>query len=158
HRQANAAATVLTAAVSNPQGYGRIVRNGRSIARIVEENDASPAERQICEINSGIYVFELAGLFDAVQAIAANNSQREYYLPDVVRIDRSRGLVVEAIPTDRAVEVQGVNSQAELAEASAFVRQETNNALMATGVTLLDPATAYIDDDVQIGADTVIHP
>ena len=84
HRDAAAAATVLTAVVDDPHGYGRIVRAGERIARIVEEKDASPAERAIREINSGIYAFALDGLFDAVRGIAAENAQREYYLPDLV--------------------------------------------------------------------------
>ena len=91
HHSTGAAATVVTAVVDDPHGYGRIVRSGEQIARIVEEKDASPAEREIREINSGIYAFALDGLFDAVRSIAAENAQREYYLPDLVAIYRQRG-------------------------------------------------------------------
>src|SRR5205823_4051639 len=93
HRACGAAATVITAVLDRPQGYGRIVRNGGRIARIVEEKDASSAEREIREINSGIYAFAVDGLFDALKSIATENAQREYYLPDLVAIYRNRGLV-----------------------------------------------------------------
>ena len=90
HASGGAAATIVTAVVDEPRGYGRIVRSGEQIARIVEEKDATPAEREIREINSGIYAFALEGLFDAVRSIAAENAQREYYLPDLVAIFRQR--------------------------------------------------------------------
>src|SRR5262245_36950607 len=92
HMASSAAATVVTAVVDDPTGYGRIVRAGEQIARIVEEKDATSSERQIREINSGIYAFAVEGLFDAVRSIAAENAQREYYLPDLVSIYRERGL------------------------------------------------------------------
>ena len=154
HTSACAAATVVTAVVERPHGYGRIVRSGERIARIVEERDASSAERQIREINSGIYAFALDGLFDAVHAVAAENAQREYYLPDLVAIYRQRGLAVETLTVSNADEILGVNSRAELAEVSRIVRHRKNDELMAAGVTIEDPATTYVDDDVQIGADT----
>ena len=101
HTSTEAAATVITAVVGDPSGYGRIVRtdpsSGGQIARIVEEKDASPAEREIREINSGIYAFALEGLFDAVRSIASENAQREYYLPDLVAIYRQRGRRVETV-------------------------------------------------------------
>jgi len=158
HRSANAAATVLTAFVSVPTGYGRIVRSGQQIARIVEEKDATSAEREIREINSGIYAFALDGLFDAVRGIAADNAQREYYLPDLVAIYRRRGLVVETMAVDHADEICGINSRAELAAVSRIVRDRKNAELMAAGVTIEDPATAYIDESVSVGADTIIRP
>src|SRR5947207_7177402 len=150
--------TGVTAPVDDPRGYGRIVRNGEQIARIVEEKDATSAERQIREINSGIYAFSLEGLFDAVRGVAAENAQREYYLPDLVSIYRQKGLVVETVSVSNADEIRGVNSRGELAAASRIVRDQKNAELMAAGVTIDDPATAYIDRDVTIGADTVIHP
>jgi len=158
HTQSRAAATVVTAIVDNPHGYGRIVRSGEQIARIVEEKDASPTERSIQEINSGIYAFALDGLFDAVRSIAAENAQREYYLPDLVAIYHRQGRPVETVVVSRAEEILGINSRAELAAVSRIVRDEKNRALMAAGVTLEDPATAYIDRDVTVGADTIIHP
>jgi bifunctional UDP-N-acetylglucosamine pyrophosphorylase/glucosamine-1-phosphate N-acetyltransferase len=158
HARSGAAVTVLTAVVDNPQGYGRIVRTGQRIARIVEERDASPVERAIAEINAGIYVFEVDGLFDALRQIAAENAQREYYLPDIVQLYGRRGRLVETMTVTDSKEVLGINSRSELAASKQLMRQRKNSQLMADGVTLEDPATAYIDDAVQIGADTVIHP
>ena len=158
HRRANAAATVVTATVERPYGYGRIVRTGGRIARIVEERDASATERQIREINSGIYAFDLEPLFDALQGIASQNAQGEYYLTDLIAIYRRRKLPVETLMVSNPDEIRGINSRTELAEVSRIVRQNKNEELMAAGVTLVDPATTYIEPDVEIGADTVIHP
>jgi bifunctional UDP-N-acetylglucosamine pyrophosphorylase / glucosamine-1-phosphate N-acetyltransferase len=158
HSAARAAATVLTATVARPQGYGRMVRDGRQVAAIVEEKDATPAQREITEINSGIYALELGGLFDALRSIASQNAQREYYLPDLVSIYRTRGLVVETVEVPNAREILGVNSRAELASVSQIVRLAKTADLMASGVTIEDPATTYIARDVEVGMDTVIHP
>jgi bifunctional UDP-N-acetylglucosamine pyrophosphorylase/glucosamine-1-phosphate N-acetyltransferase len=158
HEKARAAATVITARVGDPQGYGRIVRDGEQIARIVEEKDATAAERAIHEINSGIYAFDLDGLFDALKGIAAANAQREYYLPDLVQIYRSRGRRVEAVPIANVLEIQGINSRIDLAAVSRIVRDTKNTEVMAAGVTLQDPDTTYIDRDVVIGPDTIVHP
>jgi bifunctional UDP-N-acetylglucosamine pyrophosphorylase / glucosamine-1-phosphate N-acetyltransferase len=158
HCGARAAATVVTATVERPFGYGRIVRLGGEVARIVEERDASPAERQIREVNSGIYAFDIAHLFEALGRIASQNAQGEYYLTDLIAIYRRRKLLVKGVLIDDPQEVRGVNSRTELAEVSRLVRQKKNEELMASGVTLVDPAATYIDPDVEIGADTVIHP
>jgi bifunctional UDP-N-acetylglucosamine pyrophosphorylase/glucosamine-1-phosphate N-acetyltransferase len=158
HASTRAAATIVTATIDDPHGYGRIVRSGQQIARIVEERDATPAEREIREINSGIYAFELEGLFDALRAIAAENAQREYYLPDLVAIYARQGRRVETVKVENLSEIQGINSRAELATVSRAVRQAKNADLMAAGVTIEDPAATYIDPDVQVGAETVIRP
>jgi len=158
HRRENAAASVVTATVDRPYGYGRIVRADGRIARIVEERDASQAERQLREINSGIYAFDLAPLFDALRGIASKNAQGEYYLTDLIAIYRGRKLPVATLMVTNPDEIRGINSRTELAEVSRIVRQNKNEELMAAGVTLVDPATTYIDLDVEIGADTVIHP
>ena len=158
HDAAKAAATVVTAVVERPYGYGRIVRSRGRIARIVEERDASPAERAIKEINSGIYAFDLAPLWDALRSIASQNAQGEFYLTDLVAIYKRRKLPVETFVLEDVHETRGINSRSELAEVSRIVRQKKNEELMASGVTIVDPATTYIDDDVQVGADTVIHP
>jgi bifunctional UDP-N-acetylglucosamine pyrophosphorylase/glucosamine-1-phosphate N-acetyltransferase len=158
HRGRSAAATVLTAEVSVPAGYGRIVRRNGGIDAIVEEKEASAEERAICEINSGVYAFDLAPLFDALREIRSANAQGEYYLPDLVRIYRRRGLVVETLNLEDSREILGVNSRRELADVSAILRSTKNEELMAAGVTLVDPATAFIGVDVQIGPDTIIHP
>jgi bifunctional UDP-N-acetylglucosamine pyrophosphorylase/glucosamine-1-phosphate N-acetyltransferase len=158
HEAASAAATVVTAMVERPYGYGRIVRTKGKIARIVEERDASPEVRQIKEINSGIYAFDLAPLFEALRGIASQNAQGEFYLTDLVAIYRRRKLPVETLIVDNPQEIRGINSRTELAEVSRIVRQTKNEELMAAGVTIVDPATTYIDPDVEIGPDTVIHP
>ena len=111
HEKRQAVATVLTAVVPAPDGYGRIVREGGQIAAIVEHKDASPAEREIHEINSGIYAFDLAPLFDALHEIGSANAQGEYYLPDLVRIYRRRVLTVETLKLEDAREILGVNSR-----------------------------------------------
>jgi bifunctional UDP-N-acetylglucosamine pyrophosphorylase / glucosamine-1-phosphate N-acetyltransferase len=132
HRGAGAAATVVTATVDRPFGYGRIVR-------VEGEVDMTP-------------------LFEALRGIAAQNAQGEYYLTDLIAIYRRRKLPVKGVLVDNPQEVRGINSRTELAEVSRLVRQKKNEELMAAGVTLVDPAATYIDPDVEIGADTVIHP
>ena len=158
HREDGAAATVLTAEVDRPFGYGRIVRQDGAIARIVEERDATPAERALTEINAGIYALALEPLPEAMAALAAQNAQGEYYLPDLIGIYRRRGLGVSTLTLRSADEIRGINSRRELAEVSRLVRNAKNEELLAAGVTLIDPATTYVEADVDVGADTVIHP
>ncbi len=158
HINRGAAATVLTARVPRPQGYGRIVREQGRITAIVEEKDATAAERQIDEINSGVYAFALEPLFTALRSIGAANAQGEYYLPDLVKIYRARGLAVETVSLDDSREILGVNSRKELAEVNAILRATRNDELMASGVTLVDPASAWIGADVTVAPDTIIHP
>jgi bifunctional UDP-N-acetylglucosamine pyrophosphorylase/glucosamine-1-phosphate N-acetyltransferase len=158
HISSSAAATVLTAVIDDPAGYGRIIRSGQQIARIVEDKDATPAQREIREINSGIYAFRLEGLFDAVRRIGTENIQREYYLPDLVDIFLRQGMGVETITVTDPDEIRGINSRADLAAVSRIVRSQKTAELMAAGVTIEDPATTYIDGEVTVGADTIIHP
>jgi bifunctional UDP-N-acetylglucosamine pyrophosphorylase/glucosamine-1-phosphate N-acetyltransferase len=161
HEARGAAATVVTAEVDDPTGYGRIVRSGGTgerIARIVEHGDATPAERGIREINAGIYAFDLHGLFDALRTIPTSNAQGEYYLPDLVALFHDRNRVVSSFPVNRPEEVLGVNTQLDLAEASRIMRTRVNESLMASGVTVEDPATTYVSPGVTVGVDTVIHP
>jgi len=158
HVDADAAATVITAVMPRPFGYGRIVRTSGRISKIVEERDASPTERAINEINSGIYAFELEPLFAALDSIGTANKQGEYYLPDLISIYRKQKRAVATWTVASADEIRGINSRTELAEVSSMVRQQKNEELMAAGVTLIDPATTYIDADVVVGSDTVIHP
>jgi bifunctional UDP-N-acetylglucosamine pyrophosphorylase / glucosamine-1-phosphate N-acetyltransferase len=158
HHSNRAAATVLTAVLERPYGYGRIVRSQGQVARIIEERDASPAERALREINAGVYVFDLEPLFPALRSIASQNAQGEYYLTDLVAIYRRRRLLVASETVADAAEIRGINSRTELAEVGALVRQKKNEELMAAGVTLVDPATTYVEPDVIVGADTVIHP
>ena len=158
HAEAGAAATVITAKLSRPFGYGRIVRTGGRMTKIVEERDASDAQRKITEINSGIYAFALEPLFKALDSLGTANNQGEYYLPDLVSVYRKQRKPVATYTVSRPDEVRGINSRTELAEVSSMVRQQKNEELMAAGVTLIDPATTYIDADVVVGPDTVIHP
>lgn len=153
-----AAVVVATAEMDDPSGYGRIIRDGEQLLRIIEHRDASPAEREVREINSGVYVFELAPLFAALSRLGVSNAQREYYLPDLVEIYRRDGRVVEAVRIDDADEIRGINTRAELAEVARLLRARINETLMAEGVTMVDPATAFIGPDVRIGPDTIIHP
>lgn len=158
HVARGATATVLTARVANPHGYGRIVRKNGRIAAIVEEKDATESERAIDEINSGIYAFDVAPLFDALAALRPVNAQGEYYLTDLVEMYGARGLTVETVTVEDEREITGVNSRKELADVTAILNARRNDALMAAGVTIVDPATAWIGPDVTIGVDTVIHP
>ncbi len=159
HKARGAAATVLTATVPAPDGYGRIVRDARGqMTAIVEHKDASAEERGIREINSGVYAFDLTPLFGALREIGSSNAQGEYYLPDLVRIYRDRGLPVETVALDDPREIMGVNSRKELAEVSHILQAGRVEALMAAGVTVMDPATTYIDADVSVGPDTILHP
>jgi bifunctional UDP-N-acetylglucosamine pyrophosphorylase/glucosamine-1-phosphate N-acetyltransferase len=158
HERSGAAATVLTARVADPAGYGRIVREGGRIVAIVEHKDATPAQRAIDEINSGIYAFAVEPLFDALRSIGSANAQGEYYLPDLVRIYRERGLKVETVQLEDSREILGVNSRRELADVAAILKSTRNDELMAAGVSIVDPASAWIGPDVTVGRDTVIHP
>jgi bifunctional UDP-N-acetylglucosamine pyrophosphorylase/glucosamine-1-phosphate N-acetyltransferase len=159
HVGRRAAATVLTAVMDDPHGYGRIVRDGDGrMTAIVEHKDATPEQRRIAEINSGIYAFDLGPLFGALKEIGLSNAQAEYYLPDLITIYRSRGLIVETVVADDPKEILGVNSRKELADVTAILRTARNEALMESGVTLVDPATTFIGPDVTVGADTTIHP
>ena len=158
HQEASAAATVITAIFPRPFGYGRIVRTNGKISKIVEERDTTSAQKAITEINSGIYAFDLAPLFAALDTIGTANKQGEYYLPDLVAIYRKQKKAVATWTVERGDEIRGINSRTELAEVITMVRQQKNEELMAAGVTLIDPATTYVDADVVVGADTVIYP
>jgi bifunctional UDP-N-acetylglucosamine pyrophosphorylase/glucosamine-1-phosphate N-acetyltransferase len=158
HRERGAVATVLTAELDDPHGYGRILRTDGRIARIVEERDASASERAVKEINSGIFVFSVAHVFGALRGLATSNAQGEYYLTDLVSMFRDQNLCIETVTLDNPDEIRGINSRSELAQASAIVRRKKNDELMAAGVTIEDPSITYIDDEVTVGADTVIHP
>jgi bifunctional UDP-N-acetylglucosamine pyrophosphorylase/glucosamine-1-phosphate N-acetyltransferase len=161
HAATGAAATVLTALVDDPHGYGRIIRSadsGHGLTRIVEQRDATPAEREVREINTGIYALALDGLFEAIRAIDSRNAQGEYYLPDLITVYQRRKLRVEAVTVADPGEIRGVNSLADLAEIGRALRRLKAAALMADGVTIEDPHTTYVDRDVTVGADTIIHP
>lgn len=149
---------MLATTLEDPRGYGRLVRgaDGRPL-RIVEDRDCDAAQKQLREINAGIYVIDGAFLRAALQRVAAHNAQREFYLTDLVALATEAGdevMVVQAPPD----EVLGVNDRADLATAEALLRRRINEAHLRSGVTLRDPATTYIDDEVQLGRDTELGP
>lgn len=159
HQHTTAAATLLTAVLEDPTGYGRVVRNlDGTVARIVEHRDATPEERAIREWNPSVYCFQAPALFSAVKEIRADNAQGEYYLTDVIGVLTRRGERVEAIQTDDPKEVFGVNTRVELAQLARVLRERILTDLMLSGVTVVDPATTYVDIDVRVGQDTVLEP
>jgi bifunctional UDP-N-acetylglucosamine pyrophosphorylase/glucosamine-1-phosphate N-acetyltransferase len=150
---------VLTTRLENPFGYGRILKSGSGgVVGIVEEKDANPDQKDIREINSGIYCVESSFLFDAVGRLTSDNAQGEYYLTDIIRLAVEGSLTCEAHAVDDPVEVMGINDRVQLAEAEGVMRIRINEALMRDGVTIRDPAATYIDGDTTIGRDSVIHP
>jgi len=159
HQEVGAKATVLTAIMPDPTGYGRIVHMADgSVEKIVEHKDATEEEREIKEINSGIYCFEAKELFAALGEVKNDNAQGEYYLPDVLEILRKQGKKIWAVATEDYESTFGINSRSQLAQAEKILRHRKNEELMAEGVTLMDPDTTFIDADVKIGRDTVIYP
>ena len=159
HRSQNAAATVLTALVNNPEGYGRVVRDEQGLVqRIVEQKDASVDELLINEINTGFYCFDSAGLFDALRQISPANAQGEYYLTDIVGVLRNAGCSVGAMSVDDPMEVAGINDRSQLAQADGYMRKKILEKLMKNGVTIIDPASAYVSRKSKVGRDTVIYP
>lgn len=159
HKAAGAKATVLTAIMPDATGYGRIIRTeAGDVARIVEQKDATEAERQVKEVNSGIYCFEIQDLFAALEQVGCDNAQGEYYLPDVLGILREQGEKIWAVAADDYESTLGINSRVQLAGAEKILRRRKNIELMDNGVTLLDPDSTFVDADVQVGPDTVIYP
>jgi bifunctional UDP-N-acetylglucosamine pyrophosphorylase / glucosamine-1-phosphate N-acetyltransferase len=159
HRQSGGALSFISVELPDAGSYGRVVRERDGQVRaIMEAKDASPGERRIREVNTGVYAASAAFLRSGLGAIEPNNAQREYYLTDLVAIARARDLSVRAFKVDQISEFAGINSQEELAAVNAEMRIEINRKLMAAGVTLIDPATAYIGEQVEIGVDTVIGP
>ena len=158
HEQRHAAVTILTSKAPDPTGYGRIVRNEIGIVeRIVEQKDASVEEQAIHEINTGVYCFDNQKLFAAIKRLTNDNAQGEYYLTDVIGILKEEGEIVTAYQMEDFDESMGVNDRSALAKATKIMQKRINTQLMKDGVTLVDPETAYIDADVQIGQDTVIE-
>lgn len=159
HEELSAKATILTARLDDPTGYGRIVRNQSGLVeKIVEHKDASTEERAINEINTGTYCFDNQALFEALKNVSNENVQGEYYLPDVIEILKNQGEVVTAFQTEEFEETLGVNDRVALAEAERLMRNRINEAHMRNGVTIIDPTNTYIESDVKIGQDTVIFP
>ena len=158
HCQEAAAVTVLSARMADPYGYGRIIRDGEQILGIVEEKDADEDQRLVSEINSGTYLFDAAFVLSALQGLTKNNAQGEYYLTDVVAAAADAGKVTRALCVEDATEVMGINDRRQLAEAEVLMRWKINADLLYAGVSMVDPTTVYIDDGVELGNDTLIHP
>jgi bifunctional UDP-N-acetylglucosamine pyrophosphorylase/glucosamine-1-phosphate N-acetyltransferase len=157
HRAGGSQVTLLTATVTDPYGWGRILRANGAVRRIVEERDASAAERAVAEVNVGVYCVRAPLLFELLRRVRADNAQGEIYLTDVVAGAVTAGIAVADTAVD-AVEVGQINSRGELAAMEKTVRAQINAKWMAAGVTLEDPDTAYIGPDVTIGRDTTIGP
>lgn len=159
HREQPAAVTVLTTTVPDSTGYGRILRtqDGEVIA-IVEETDATPQQRAIREINTGIYAFDIGALRSALSRLSSNNAQHELYLTDVIAIVRADGQIVHAKHVDDSALVAGVNDRVQLSDMARELNRRVVAAHQRAGVTVVDPGTTWIDVDVEIGRDTVIHP
>ncbi len=159
HEDSDCAATVLTAYMPDPTGYGRVVRkeNG-DFKEIVEHKDASADEREICEVNAGCYCFDVQKLFGALDKVTNNNAQGEYYLPEVLTILKSAGEKICVFKADYAEETLGINSRVQLSAADKSMRMRKERELMESGVTIEDPNSTYIDVEVEIGQDTIIKP
>jgi len=159
HVREQAEATVLTCEFEHPYGYGRVIRESDgSFARIVEQKDASPQEQLVKEINSGIYCFQAGAAFAALQGIKTSNAQGEYYLTDVLEILKKGGKKVLPLLLEAAEDIYGINDRVQLAFAEKIMRQRKNRALMQSGITLIDPDSTFVDNDVEIGPDTIILP
>lgn len=159
HRKSNSALTVLSAKIDQPRYYGRIIRdlNG-SVKKIVEEKDATQSEKEIKEINAGVYCLEWEKISPAFFNLSSNNKQGEYYLTDIVEWTCQKELKVEAYTLENNIEILGINSRADLALAGSFLNQRTIDDLMKKGVTIIDPQNTWISPETNIGQDTIIYP
>jgi bifunctional UDP-N-acetylglucosamine pyrophosphorylase/glucosamine-1-phosphate N-acetyltransferase len=160
HNHTGSTCSILSVRLENPTGYGRIIRdNNGEFRKIVEQRDATEEERQVREINSGIYCFESKALFDGLRKVEPKNDQGEYYLTDVAEIILASGGTVSVFMINDPREVAGINTRAELAEFENLVRRSAIRRLMIeSGVTFIDPSHTYVSAEAQIGRDTVIHP
>lgn len=158
HKSGEYKATILTAIVDDPTGYGRIIRNkDGKVEKIVEHKDCTEEELKVREINSAMYCFDIKELINNLDKLSNSNSQGEYYLTDVIEILKSDNCKVGAVDVD-VDEIRGVNSRVQLAEAEEILRKRINQKHMENGVTIIDPKTTYIGSDVEIGIDTIIYP
>jgi len=158
HKNKNSDLTVMSAIFEDPTNYGRIVRNDDKLASIVEEKDASPAQKKIKEVNAGIYCLNWQKIKPAFSQLTSNNAQGEYYLTDIISWGVKQGLNVNAHILKNNEEIFGINSKAHLAEATKLLNQKIISQHLENGVTIVDPATTWISNETQIGADTIIYP
>jgi bifunctional UDP-N-acetylglucosamine pyrophosphorylase / glucosamine-1-phosphate N-acetyltransferase len=158
HQAQTGPVTIVTVIVDDPRGFGRVIRNSQgSVLAIVEEAQATPKQKAIRELNVGIYCFSAEWLWQALPLIPLS-SKGEYYLTDTVGLAVADGLPVQALVAEDEQEMIGINTRVHLAEAAAVMRQRINTQWMVAGVTIVDPATTYIEPTVEIGRDTVIWP
>ena len=159
HEAAQRAVSILSGVVPEPHGYGRILRNDEGdVVAIVEEKDATPEQREICEINSGILAFDAEFLAGALPRIGNDNAKGEYYLTDTVQLAQDDGLTVGAYPIEDVTETEGVNDRAQLAALGRVLNRRIVDAWMRDGVTVMDPETTWIDADVSLERDVTILP
>ena len=159
HHEGGFTASVLTAEHPDPTGYGRIIRgDDDSLLRIVEERDADDIQREIFEVNSGVYAFDSAKLANAIGKLTSNNSQGELYLTDVIEILRNEGGKIAAVLIDDFIEILGVNDRVQLAETAALLRDRINEELMQAGVTIVDPLSTWVDSTATVANDVVLMP
>ena len=159
HKNSKAICTFLTATVGEPQGYGRVIRNENAEAiAIREDKDAAEHEKDIAEINVGVYCVQSRALFGVLRRIRPNKNKKEFYLTDIIDLFHQGGLKIETVTTEDPVEGLGVNTKEDLAVAGRVIRERILKNFMREGVTIVDPATTYIDADVKIGKDTCIRP
>ena len=159
HQASGAAATVLTAIMDDPFGYGRIVRDAKgNVQAIVEQKDATEEQKAIKEINTGIYCMECPLMFDVLATLTNDNAQGEYYLTDVLEKLNQAGQKVGGVITEDSDMVMGINSRKQLSVAEGVMRQRILDKLMDSGVTIMDPASTFIEGSVKIGRDTIIYP
>jgi bifunctional UDP-N-acetylglucosamine pyrophosphorylase / glucosamine-1-phosphate N-acetyltransferase len=158
HQRGGATVSLLSTVVDDPAGYGRIIRNdGGNVAAIVEQADASATEREIGEINAGMYVFDAVAMQRGLETITSENAQGEYYLPDLVAYSAARGETVLAVRAGPD-QVSGVNTHSHLASAAAVLRTRLAEHWMQSGVRMIDPSTVYLDADVRIEPGALIYP
>lgn len=152
-------ASVLTAVLPDPTGYGRVLRSENNvISKIIEERDCSEIEAEIDEINTGVYLFEVKALREVISKLQSNNSQKELYLTDVIGLINSSGKSAAAVLSIDYTETLGINDRSQLAECAAIMRDRINYEHMLAGVTMIDPTTTWIDSDVKIASDVTIYP
>ncbi|MDO8136957.1 MAG: NTP transferase domain-containing protein [Candidatus Brocadiales bacterium] len=159
HKEVKAHATLLTAYLEDPRGYGRVVRDGQGqVARVVEEWDTHGGEKDIKEVNTGVYYFKAGPLFEALERLTPENKKGEYYLTQVIELLRGMGKKVDTLTVADFLEVLGVNSQEDLARLSQIAYREKLRILMERGVTVVEPSSTFVEEGAEVGPGTIIFP